>query len=127
MAALFTGLKIPFSKFWPMYLDAHRNPATRLAHYLATVFGLFATLEAIDERHFGYMAGGIAISYVIAILSHRLIEGNRPLIRVNPFFGMVADVRMCWLAATGALADENKRLGLGEAAPVEPALANKPL
>ena len=126
MAALFSGLKIPFSEFWRMYLDAHRRPATRLAHYLATAFGIIATLEAIDESQVGYMLGGIAISYLIAILSHRWIEGNRPLIRINPFYGMIADMRMCWLAATGRLGAEYRRLGLGNPAPVEPALA-KPL
>jgi len=97
-----------------------------MAHYLASVLGLTSTLVAIDQGQVAYMIGGIAMGYVIAILSHRFIEGNRPLIRVNPIFGMFADVRMCFLAATGRLRAEYARLGLGEPLPQkEPAV--KPL
>ncbi len=126
MAGLISMWRMPFSQFWRMYLDGHRNPGTRMAHYLASVLGLTSTLVAIDQGHVGYMAGGIGLGYVIAILSHRLIEGNRALIRVNPFYGMVADVRMCFLAATGRLRAEYKRLDLGEPAPLGDAIA-KPL
>jgi hypothetical protein len=116
---LITGWNIPFSEFWRMYLDAHRNPWTRGAHYFASVLGLISTIIAVNRGEFIYMALGIAASYAIAILSHKFIEGNKPLIRVNPFFGMFADVRMCWLAASGGLRGEYKRLGLGEPSPLE--------
>jgi hypothetical protein len=57
---------------------------------------------------------GIGISYVIAVLSHWTIERNQPLITVNPFWGAVADLRMCWLALTGRLAGEMARYGVRE-------------
>jgi hypothetical protein len=34
------------------------------------------------------------------------------LIRVNVLYGAIADLRMCWLALTGRLKDEYRRLGL---------------
>ena len=48
----------------------------------------------------------------IAITSHKLIEHNQPLVGVNPFYGAIADVKMCWLASRGTLAPEYIRLGL---------------
>jgi hypothetical protein len=70
-------------------------------------------------RDFWFMAGGIGLGVVMAVSSHHLIEHNRPLIRVNPFYGAISDLRMCWLALTGRLNAEYARLGLGRAGPKE--------
>lgn len=91
---------IPFAEFWRRYLDAHRKPGTRAAHYAATVLGIASTVAAIHQSEPMYMIGGIALSYAIAIGSHWMIEGNQPLIRVNALYGAVADLKMCWLALT---------------------------
>lgn len=112
MLRLQTGLHMTFAEFWRRYLAAHGRPATRMAHYLATLNGIGATLAAIHFGHIGYMIGGIALSYAIAVGSHWLIEGNQPLIRVNAFYGALADLRMCWLALTGGIGAEYERLGL---------------
>lgn len=106
------GFQITFAEFWRMYLDAHRHPATRGAHYFATLVGIVSTILAIQFGEFLYMVGGIAMSYAIAVGSHWLIEHNQPLIKVNPFYGAVADLRMCWLALTNGLRAEYERLGL---------------
>jgi len=44
--------------------------------------------------------------------------GNKPLIRVNALYGAMSDLRMLWLAVTGRLPEEYRRLGLGQAAPI---------
>lgn len=102
-----------FAEFWRRYLDAHRRPGTRAAHYLATLTGALATAAAFHQGHPGYMAGGIALGYAIAIGSHWWIEGNQPLIKVNALYGAISDLRMCWLALTGKLQAEYERLHLG--------------
>lgn len=112
MIRLQTGLNMSFAEFWRRYLAAHSRPATRMAHYLATLNGIGWTLAAIHLGHAGYMIGGIALSYAIAVGSHWLIQGNQPLIRVNAFYGALADLRMCWLALTGGIGREYERLGL---------------
>jgi hypothetical protein len=94
-----------FKKFWPRYLEAHSLPGTRSLHYFATVVGLISVVEAIVSRQPLPLAG-IGLGYAIAIGAHRFIELNRPMIRVNAFWGMVADARMCWLALTGGLRAE---------------------
>jgi len=112
MIKLQTGLKMPFTEFWRRYLDAHSKPATRVAHYLATLTGIGATLAAIQIGQIAYLIGGLMLSVGMAVGSHWLIEGNQPLIRVNVFYGALADLRMCWLALTGGIGAEYKRLGL---------------
>jgi hypothetical protein len=106
------GLRMPFNQFWPIYLDAHRQPATRSCHYVATVIGATGSLFSLWEHEFLILAGGILAALCLAIASHRLIERNRPLVGVNPFYGAIADVKMCWLALRGNLATEYIRLGL---------------
>jgi hypothetical protein len=106
------GLHMPFSQFWPIYLDAHRQPATRSCHYVATIFGMTTSLLAALESEILIMVGGIIGAVCMAISSHKVIERNKPLIGVNPFYGAIADVRMCWLALRGGLPAEYIRLGL---------------
>lgn len=119
MKKLGEGLRMPYRDFWVAYLDAHRRPATRGMHYLATLTGISGAILAIWLEILWFMAGGIAIGVVMAVSSHHLIEHNRPLIKVNPFYGAVSDLRMCWLALTGGLAAEYARLGLGLPRPKE--------
>ena len=120
MKELRDGLRMPYRDFWVVYLDAHRNPATRGMHYLATLTGIGGTILAIWLELLWFMAGDIGLGVVMAVSSHHLIEHNRPLIRVNPFYGAISDLRMCWLALTGRLNAEYARLGLGRAGPKEP-------
>lgn len=103
---------MPFKLFWPMYLRAHQRSATRAMHYLATAVGVSGGLAAILTGMFWLFPLGIGMGYVIAVLSHWLFEGNQPLILVNPFWGAVADVRMCYLALTGRLETEAGRQGV---------------
>ena len=117
MKELRDGLRMPYRDFWVAYLDAHRNPATRGMHYLATLTGIGGTVLAVWMEFLWFMAGGIGLGVVMAVGSHHLIEHNRPLIRVNPFYGAISDLRMCWLALTGRLNAEYARLGLGRAGP----------
>jgi hypothetical protein len=111
--------RLTFGEFWKLYLDAHRRPATRLCHYLATIIGIIATIISALFDELLVLAGGISCAVALAVGSHHLIERNKPLIAVNPFYGALADLRMCWLALTGGLQREYVRLGL-ETAP-EPA------
>ena len=113
MDELRKGLRMPYRDFWVAYLDAHRNPLTRGMHYAATATGMGGTALSIWFELLWLMACGIGIAVMMAVTSHWWIEHNRPLIRVNPFYGALSDLRMCWLALTGRLGSEYARLGLG--------------
>jgi hypothetical protein len=111
------GFEISYSEFWRLYLDAHRRPATRGMHYAATVVGAASTLASVVLGEILLAPLGLMIAVGMAVGSHRFIEHNRPLIRVNPLYGAVSDLRMMWLAMTGGLPREYARLGLATAAP----------
>jgi hypothetical protein len=108
--------EISYSDFWRLYLDAHRRPATRGMHYAATMVGAASTLAAALLGEVLLAPLGILVAVGMAVGSHRFIEHNSPLIRINPFFGAVCDLRMMWLAMTGGLPREYARLGLARAA-----------
>jgi len=100
-----------FGEFWPLYLQAHSQPATRVIHYAATVVGLgSATLAAVTLEPFLLL--GIPVGYGLAISAHSFIEKNQSMIRVNPLWGAVADLRMFWLAITGGLGRELAKSGV---------------
>lgn len=111
------GSGISYSDFWRLYLDAHRRPATRGMHYAATVVGAASALASAVLGEILLAPLGLIIAVGMAVGSHRFIEHNRPLIRINPFYGAVCDLRMMWLAMTGGLPREYARLGLVGAAP----------
>lgn len=110
------GFEISYSDFWRLYLDAHRSPATRGMHYAATLVGAAGTLASAVLGELFLAPLSILIAVGMAVGSHRFIEHNRPLIRINPLFGALCDLRMMWLAMTGGLPREYARLGLGRAA-----------
>lgn len=103
-----------FKEFWPLYMRAHRLPGTRGLHYFATAVGIMAAIEAIAARQPLIFVLGIAVCYAIALATHWFVEHNQPLIRVNAFWGAIADLRMCWLALTGQVGSEFARHGIAQ-------------
>ena len=95
-----------FREFWPYYLRAHRRPRTRAAHYVATIIAFSAIAAAIYYRAPLIALGAIAVSYAVALASHAFCERNKSLVFVNPAWGALSDLKMCWLALTGGLAAE---------------------
>ena len=111
------GFEISYPDFWRLYLDAHRNPATRAMHYAATLVGAAGTLASLVLGEALLAPAGILLAIGLAVGSHRFIEHNEPLIKVNPLYGALCDLRMMGLAMTGRLPREYVRLGLGSPAP----------
>src|SRR3954469_4071038 len=108
---------ISYSDFWRLYLEAHRQPATRGIHYAATLVGAASTVVSALLGEILLAPLGILLAISMAVGSHRFIEHNQPLIRINPLFGALSDLRMMWLAVTGGLPGEYVRLGLVAAMP----------
>ncbi|MGE0119726.1 MAG: Mpo1-like protein [Dongiaceae bacterium] len=98
-----------FAEYWPLYLQAHRQRTTRGLHYAATIVGLSTSAAGLLMLDAIVLVAGIGGGYALAISSHFLFEGNRPMIAVNPVWGAFADMRMTWLAATGRLPAELHR------------------
>jgi ubiquinone/menaquinone biosynthesis C-methylase UbiE len=99
-----------FREFWPLYLRAHRLPGTRVLQYFATFAGIVTAIEGIAAQEPLILLIGIALSYAIAVGTHRFIEGNRALVGADSFWEAIAALRMSWLALTGRLGAELKQL-----------------
>lgn len=95
-----------FKEFWPLYLYAHQHRGTRIGHYVATTIALSTVAASIALQAIWLTILGIVLGYGIALASHRLCDGSKSLVLVNPVWGALADFRMCWLALTGGLAAE---------------------
>lgn len=95
-----------FRVFWPLYLRAHQRRGTRVGHYCATAIAFTAIAASIAFGETLIWIVGIAACYGIALASHRLGDRSKSLVFVNPVWGAVADLKMCWLAITGGLATE---------------------
>ena len=100
-----------FRSFWPLYVRAHRSRATRAAHYCATAMALSTVAISVVFADLSILLIGIAVGYAVALTSHRLGDGSRSLVMVNPVWGALADLKMCWLAVTGGLRGELDRHG----------------
>jgi hypothetical protein len=98
-----------FKDFWPLYLRAHRHRGTRIGHYAATTIALTTIAASIALQEIWLTALGIAVGYAIALAAHRLVDGSKSLVAVNPVWGAIADFKMCWLALTGGLAADLER------------------
>jgi len=95
-----------FKDFWPLYLQAHRHRSTRIGHYAATTIALVTIAASVALQAIWLTMLGIVLGYAIALAAHRLVDGSKSLVTVNPVWGAVADFKMCWLALTGGLAAE---------------------
>jgi hypothetical protein len=95
-----------FKEFWPLYLRAHQHPGTRIGHYYATALALSAVAVSIGLQTIWVALAGILVGYAIALTSHHIGDRSRSLVFVNPAWGAVADLKMCWLALIGGLPAE---------------------
>ncbi len=103
---------LSFAEFWPQYLRAHRRRATRAAHYAGVIGGTLGAGVAMVTLEPWPLVAGVAAAFGLSIGSHRLFEGNRPLLRRQPAWSALSDLRMFYLAMTGGLRREMARHGL---------------
>ena len=95
-----------FSSYWADYLYAHHKRSTRLCHYLGTIWGVCASVYGIVTLQFIAVLAGVVDAYSMAIDSHYIFEGRRPLVVRNPVWGAASDFRMLLLALQGRLRAE---------------------
>ena len=92
-----------FEQFWPRYLEAHRDPRTRLLHVAGTIAGTALVLAAAAGRKPWLAAAGLAAGYGPAWFSHAFIEHNRPETFRAPFASLAADFVMAWHVLRGTI------------------------
>jgi len=101
-----------FRDFWPHYVAAHRKPATRSIHLLATTSSWIIIAFAVVTGHWWYLLTIPIVAYGLAWYSHFFIEHNRPATFGHPFYSLAADYKMAGLMLTGRMRKEMDRLNL---------------
>ena len=98
-----------FDQYWLAYLNAHSKASTRAWHYFGTTLGVVGGLCTAWAVAWWAAAVVGFVGYGLALLSHPLVQGNKPFAR-RPVWGIISDFRMLWLASTGALGPHLERL-----------------
>ena len=94
--------KMTIREFYPVYLAAHKHPATKLWHF----FGQFLTLSyilgvlwlAVNVHWLGLalLWHTTEVIYIPAWLSHKHIEKNVPLGKTAKWKSKWCDLKMFW-------------------------------
>jgi hypothetical protein len=67
-----------FAEFYPEYLAAHRDRRTKAVHSAGLLGGLALSVTGIALRRRTLLAGGLALGYLPAFVSHWVFEKNQP-------------------------------------------------
>lgn len=92
-----------FEEFWPRYLEAHRDPRTRMVHVAGTLAAGALVVSAVALRKPWLVAAGLAAGYGPAWVSHALIERNRPETFRAPISSLAADFVMAYHVLRGTI------------------------
>ena len=105
-----------FEEFWPHYVMAHRQPATRAFHFAGTFIGWGMLIAGLLMRSLWLVLLAPAVPYPIVWFSHFFIEHNRPASFGHPGWSWLADQKMVALILAGKMGNEVRRVS---AAPTE--------
>lgn len=94
---------VTFEEFWPRYLQAHRDPRTRLFHVAGTIAGTALVIASAATRKPWLAVAGLAAGYGPAWFSHAFIERNRPETFRAPIASLCADYVMAWHVLRGTI------------------------
>lgn len=92
-----------FAEFYPEYLGAHRDRRTKLVHTIGLLSGLAVGAVGIATRRPALIAGGLALGYLPAFVSHWVFEKNQPKTLEHPALSFCGDFVMVYQFLTGKL------------------------
>ena len=92
-----------FEEFYPEYLAAHRDRRTKIVHTAGLLSGLALGLTGFALRRPALIAGGLALGYLPAFVSHWIFERNQPKTLEHPALSFCGDFVMVYQFLTGTL------------------------
>ncbi|MBV8531086.1 MAG: DUF962 domain-containing protein [Candidatus Eremiobacteraeota bacterium] len=92
-----------FKEFYPEYLAAHRDHRTKIVHAVGLISGLSVGLVGILTRRPALIAGGLALGYLPAFVSHWVFEKNQPKTLEHPGLSFCGDFVMVYQFLTDQL------------------------
>lgn len=99
-----------FAEFWPYYVLAHRQPATRAFHLAGTLLGWSLLTAGLLLRNWWLALLAPIVPYPIVWFSHFFIEHNQPATFAHPGWSWLADQKMVAMMLTGRMAAEVQRI-----------------
>jgi len=99
-----------FVEFWPYYVKAHSQPATRAFHMAGTLLGWSLLIAGLILRNGWLVIAAPVAPYPIVWFSHFFIEHNKPATFGHPAWSWLADQKMVWLMLTGRMTAEVERV-----------------
>ena len=92
-----------FAEFYPFYLSEHRNPTSRVLHYIGTWGAVICLITLAITGKFAWLGGALLAGYTFAWIGHFRFERNRPATFRFPFYSLAGDFRMWWELNLGKL------------------------
>ncbi len=88
--------KLTFDEFYREYLVLHQNKTCRRLHLLgmAVALGIFAA--ALFTSYWMWSVFAPVLVYPFAWTGHLVFEKNHPATWSNPWYSVLADLRMTW-------------------------------
>ena len=99
-----------FEEFWPSYVRAHSEAATRLMHCVGTLLGWGIFVAAVFKREWWWVAVALLVPYALAWISHFFVEHNKPASFEHPLWSWLADQKMAGMMLVGRMDEEVKRV-----------------
>ena len=112
-----------FDEFWPEYLRAHSSPASRGFHAAGVLLSLAAAAALLSCGMVFFLVLAIVPAQLGAWVGHKLSPRKDTVSAEHPDWAVVADIKMCALAATGRLESELRKLSGLRSGPSGPALS----
>ncbi|MBS1796039.1 MAG: DUF962 domain-containing protein [Acidobacteria bacterium] len=99
-----------YAEFWDFYVGEHRQPLTRLFHFVGTALGLLLLFRFVKNGTYVYIPLCLVVGYGFAWFSHFFIEKNKPATFKYPFWSFISDYRMMFYMLTGRMNAEVERV-----------------
>lgn len=93
----FTSLK----EFFPFYLSEHRNPTSRILHFIGTSLIAVWIVLAIAQRNAWWLLMIPVGGYGFAWVGHFFFEKNKPATFQHPGYSLASDFILWWQLLTG--------------------------
>ncbi len=99
-----------FEEFWPYYLGEHKLIVCRSLHYIGTVASAVLLVFLLISQQWHLLPVVLVVGYGPAWIGHFFIEKNRPATFTYPWWSLIGDYKMFYMAIRGELRGELSRL-----------------
>jgi hypothetical protein len=90
------GHDLTFAAFYQEYLALHQNKTCRRLHLLGMVVALAIFITALFTSYWMWSVFAPVLVYPFAWTGHLVFEKNQPATWSNPWYSVLADLRMTW-------------------------------